>query len=167
MVQYTKEEITEFIRESNAIEDVWDEQAIKDSLESWEWLNTEVSTLTLKDILIVHHGILRKIDPTIAGKLRGELGVDVWIGGKQGARYWDVGSRLCDWIRHVNDKKMPQWTEEDIKRMHISFEEIHPFADGNGRCGRLIYCWMRQAMDMPIHIIYEKEKHDYYNWFRR
>jgi Fic family protein len=166
-MKYTKKEITEFIKESNAIEDVWTDEAITDSLEAWEWLTSEVTTLTLKDILLVHYGILRNIEPDIAGKLRGEIGVDVWIGGRQGARYWDVGSRLCDWIRHINDKKLAQWSGEDIKRMHISFEEIHPFADGNGRSGRLIYCWMRQQLDLPIHIIYENEKQDYYEWFRR
>ena len=67
----------------------------------------------------------------------------------------------------MNDKKLPQWDEETIKRFHISFEDIHPFGDGNGRVGRLIYCWMREKMGMPIHIIYEKDKQEYYQWFRR
>jgi len=165
-MKYTKEEITEFIKESNAIEDVWTDEAIEDSLQAWEWLTEEVETLTLMDILIVHKGILQKLDPKYAGKLRGELGVAVWVGGRESLKFWDVGSRLCDWIRHVNDKKLPQWSEEDIKRFHISYENIHPFGDGNGRSGRLIYCWMRQKINISIHIIYEKEKLKYYDWFR-
>lgn len=165
-MKYTKEEITKFIRESNSIEDVWTEEAIQDSLDAWAWLS-DVETLTLLDILMIHKDILHRLDPKYAGKIRGELGIAIWIGGREGAKFWDVGSRLCDWIRHINEKRIPQWSEEDIKRFHISFEDIHPFGDGNGRSGRLIYCWMREKMNLSIHIIYEKDKQNYYQWFRR
>lgn len=168
-MKYTEKEIREFLKESNAIEDVWTEEAIEDSLEAWNWLSNEVETLTLMDILIVHRIVLKNLDPEIGGKLRGELGINVGIAftGVQFCDYWQVGSRLCDWLRHVNDKRLVQWSDEDIKRYHVSFEDIHPFADGNGRTGRLIYCWMRQKMGLPIHIIYEKDKQEYYKWFRR
>jgi len=167
-MEYTKEEITKFITESNAIENVWTDEAIEDSLKSWEWLTDEVETLTLMDILIVHKQILENLDPEYAGKLRGELGINVGLSNSnhQFPDYWKIGSKMCDWLRHVNDKKLPQWDEETIKRFHISFEDIHCFGDGNGRCGRLIYCWMREKMNMPIHIIYEKDKQTYYQWFR-
>jgi len=165
-MKYSKEDIRKFISESNKIEDVWTEEAIQDSLDAWAWLS-DVETLTLSDILITHKDILYRLDPKYAGKLRGELGVSVWVGGKEGAKFWDVGSRLCDWIRHINDKIIPQWSEEDIKRFHISYENIHAFGDGNGRSGRLIYCWMRQKMNFPIHIIKNDTKfEDYYTWFR-
>ena len=41
--------------------------------------------------------------------------------------------RLLEWY---NDK--PQHTLEDILDLHVRFEKIHPFQDGNGRVGRLI-----------------------------
>ncbi len=166
-MKYTEEQMREFIKESNAIESVWTEEAILDSLDAWDWLS-DVETLTLMDILMVHADILQHIDPEIAGKLRGELGIDVFIGGYKACAFWNVGSRICDWLRHINDKKLPQWSAEDIKRYHISFEDTHPFVDGNGRTGRLIYCWMREKMNLPIHIIKNDTKHeDYYTWFRR
>jgi len=166
-MKYTNAEIYEFIKESNAIEDVWDDTSIAESLKAWRYLHNNVGTLYLNDILTAHKYILNRLEPHYAGKLRGELGIDVFIGYHKAVDYWQVGSRVCDWLRHVNDKKLPQWDEETIKRFHISFEDIHPFGDGNGRIGRLIYCWMREKMGLPIHIIYEKEKQEYYKWFRR
>ena len=164
---YTDKEMKLFIKESNAIEDVWTDEALHSSLHAWELLSEGTDTLGLLDILLAHYTLLIDLDPKYAGKLRGEIGADVYIGGQKAPDYWNVGSRICDWLRHVNDKELGEWTEEDIKRFHISFEDIHPFGDGNGRVGRLIYCWMREKVGLPIHIIYEKEKQEYYQWFRR
>jgi hypothetical protein len=164
-MKYTDEQMREFIRESNAIEDVWDEQSIEDSLDGWRWLSEEVDSLTIMDTLIVHKAVLKKLDPTIAGKLRAELKRDVQIGGRMCPRYYEVPNRLANWIVCVNMNRLPKWDDQSIKGMHVGFERIHPFCDGNGRVGRLIYCWMRQKMKLPIHIIYEKNKLDYYAWF--
>jgi Fic family protein len=45
----------------------------------------------------------------------------------------DSMARLLAWF---NSK--PQHTLEDILDLHVRFEKIHPFQDGNGRVGRLI-----------------------------
>jgi len=166
-MKYTLEEIREFIKESNAIEDVWTDEAIDESLEAWGYISEEVETLGLMDILIIHKVIMKNLDPEIAGKFRSELGIDVQVGGRPCPRYYEVGNKLSCWITSVNSKKIPIWDEDMIEEMHIQFENIHPFADGNGRSGRLIYAWMREKMGLPIHIIYEKDKQDYYEWFRR
>ena len=109
---------------------------------------------------------MKNHDEHYAGKLRGELRAEVMIGGNLACKYWSVGSKLCDWIYHYNQLKHIK--EDGIKRLHISFEDIHPFADGNGRVGRLLYCWMRQKEGFPIHIIKSETKYeDYYTWFRR
>ncbi|MBR1401251.1 MAG: Fic family protein [Prevotella sp.] len=41
--------------------------------------------------------------------------------------------RLLEWYN-----VQPQHTLEDILELHVRFEKIHPFQDGNGRVGRLI-----------------------------
>jgi hypothetical protein len=29
------------------------------------------------------------------------------------------------------------------------FEEVHPFRDGNGRTGNILFCWLRGILDAP------------------
>lgn len=57
-------------------------------------------------------------------------------------------------------------TEEEMVQDHIAFENIHPFIDGNGRMGRILLNWQRVKADLPILIIRESERQEYYSWFR-
>lgn len=47
--------------------------------------------------------------------------------------------------------------------IHSRFEQIHPFADGNGRVGRLIMTAMLLKENIVPAIIEQKEKHKYYS----
>jgi len=57
--------------------------------------------------------------------------------------------------------------EERSKQIHVAFEDIHPFVDGNGRVGRILYNIHRIKLGLPIHIIHEgEEQKEYYKWFK-
>lgn len=46
---------------------------------------------------------------------------------------------------------------------HAKFENIHPFADGNGRTGRLLMNYLLLLLDHPPIIIHEEDKRAYYD----
>ena len=46
---------------------------------------------------------------------------------------------------------------------HVKFENIHPFADGNGRTGRLAMNYLLVRHNHPPIIIHEEDRKQYYD----
>lgn len=63
---------------------------------------------------------------------------------------------------------MPAASLEPVKALtaaayfHAKFENIHPFADGNGRTGRLVMNYLLLLLDHPPIIIFDEDKKSYY-----
>jgi Fic family protein len=53
----------------------------------------------------------------------------------------------------------------DIAQFHIEFETIHPFADGNGRIGRLLMTFQAIQNDFIPPLIFSEEKNRYLDGF--
>ena len=156
-MQYTYKTIQEFIVESNWIEDERTEEAHIDSFTAWGYLITQ-SELTLENILEAHGILMTRLDPDIAGKFRR---VNVRVGTASTPRVKEVYKRMEKWLNNPDPE-----TEEEIKENHIAFELVHPFQDGNGRVGRLILNWYRVKNNLPILVIKESEKLEYYKLFK-
>lgn len=103
-------------------------------------------------------------------------------------RRWQLGERPGEYKRHdyVTGKfeigAAPEEVQEEMSELfselqevtdqnaltaaayfHAKFENIHPFADGNGRTGRLAMNYFLVIHNHPPVIIHEEDRRDYYN----
>jgi Fic family protein len=156
-------DLMDFMRESNAIEEVYDDDSLTQGLLAWSNLERE-SVLSIPSILTTHKILMlnQHIHPDEKGYFRK---VPVYIGGKEATPASKLPNLMIQWVEITNYntkcKNLDSW-----KMAHVTFERIHPFIDGNGRMGRLILNWQRQKMGLPILVIKESERFEYYKWFR-
>ena len=116
--------------------------------------------LSLEVILLLHKILVSNIRDDIAGRFR------------QGNEYVRVGNHISPPPEEVNDRLETMLTENNtssdeniikrIARLHLTFEQIHPFVDGNGRMGRVInnYVLGREGF-VPINIKFIDRKRYY------
>jgi Fic family protein len=108
--------------------------------------------------------------------------------GTYDTRRWQLGERPGEYKRHdyVTGKEevgaAPEDVEDEIRELleelqnvppekaltaaayfHAKFENIHAFADGNGRTGRLAMNYFLVLHDHPPITIHEEDRKDYYD----
>jgi Fic family protein len=159
--KYTKEELYKFLEESNAIESVYDSDSFIQALKAWGYL-IQQKVLTLPVILETHR-ILMQNQP-LEEHEKGEFRkCAVWIGEREGIKWRLVPSEILMWCFET----MRASPKVDAIALHVRYEKIHPFVDGNGRTGRLFMNWTRVVRnDEPLIIFTEKDKQNYYKLFQ-
>lgn len=103
-------------------------------------------------------------------------------------RRWQMGERPGEYKKHdyVTGREEIGAPPEDVKKemdelfadlkdipvekiltaaafFHVKFENIHPFADGNGRTGRLVMNYLLVLHNHPPIIIHEEDRKSYYD----
>lgn len=150
-------DVLEFLRESNAIEDVHDADALHAARLAWEYLTRQPVMTT--DAILTAHRILMVNQP-IADSARGAWRTcAVSVGGRPGRPWYALPELMAAWCERVN-------RSDDWQGDHVQFERIHPFVDGNGRIGRMLINWQRRRLDLPLLVIRASERDEYYQWFR-
>lgn len=97
------------------------------------------------------------------GERPGEYKKHDYITGKDeiGAGPEDVSEEMAELLAEMADV-----TDENVlisaAYFHAKFENIHPFADGNGRTGRLLMNYMLLLYDHPPITIHEEDRREYY-----
>jgi len=119
--------------------------------------------LTLEVILSLHKMLISNIRDDVAGRFRKDN------------EYVRVGSHIAPNPKEVEDRLLKMLSEYNaasyesiirrIAKLHLVFEYIHPFVDGNGRIGRVInnYLLIREGF-VPINIKFIDRK-KYYEAF--
>lgn len=130
------------------------------------YINTKAreQELSLEIILLLHKMLMSNIRDDVAGRFRKE-GEWVRVANHIAPDSKEVVGRLEKMLTEYNANSQ----ENIIKRialLHLTFEHIHPFVDGNGRIGRVInnYLLIREGY-VPINIKFIDRKM-YYEAFK-
>lgn len=129
------------------------------SSNAWNYVLTlpELSVETIKTI----HKYLLFFDVEHAGIYRN---IPVHVGDKQMPEHRNIEDAI---IRLLEIPKRDHDLFKIISEMHLRFENIHPFIDGNGRTGRMmINLQLMSAGYLPINIK-KNEAGEYYRCFRQ
>lgn len=157
--------IIEFLDHSNRIEREYSNTALVDAKKAWRYLEN-VKIITPNDMVEVQRLLLHRIAPTLVGLRTYPVRIGWQVKGFTSTQTFERQlSMICDEMN-----KPPAETEVEnelrAKNCHITFEEVHPWGDGNGRSGRIFYNWHRLQLGLPIHVIHEgDEQYEYYTWF--
>ena len=149
----------EFLRESNYIEGERSVEALASAGLAWKYARHSGLDLNISYIKGIHYRLMEKLDPRIAGKIR-ETQIEVIEGYLSCLEPEKIEEYLHMWV-----KENPE-SEEEIKKLHVLFNIIHPFEDGNGRVSRILMNVQRLNIDLPVLVIKESEKEKYYEWFK-
>ena len=120
--------------------------------------------LTLEVILSLHKMLISNIRDDVAGRFRKE-GEYVRVGSYIAPNPKEILERLEKMLLEYNVTNHENIIKR-IARLHLAFEYIHPFIDGNGRIGRVInnYLLIREGF-VPINIKFIDRK-KYYDAFK-
>lgn len=131
-----------------------------------EYIKEKVRQTELSEsfVLLLHRMLISNIDDKIAGRYR-KQGEFVRVGQHIAPAPEQVASLMNRALnQYVSDHE--SYVTDTIARLHLEFERIHPFCDGNGRIGRVLMNYQLMRQGFPAVIIRDKEKGIYYQSFR-
>lgn len=156
------------IHESNLIEGIDDQIADACGIAAWHWLQLH-DQVTEPVILELHRIVTasqRSLRPGDKGTWR-STGVRVGdyiappAGGVPGLMStWCYALHLC--LTSAEGAATPFTPRE----LHVGFEKVHPFVDGNGRVGRLLLWWHEVRLGQEPTFLRAATRDDYYAWFQ-
>ena len=148
------------IIESNAIENVYDPGEVPKSIIAWEFL-TRQPRLDGDVIKRVHREIMAGLVPAEhLGQWR-PYSVNVKGSNEILSHPIVIAEQIADWTRFLNNR--PEGLSP--RAMHVWFERIHPFVDGNGRVGRMLMWYHEMRIGQWATLIEKSEEESYYQWF--
>lgn len=144
------------------------------ALSGGEWTTGELISLT--EVRHIHAQAMTKVwevaPHSDAGTNEGpgsfrRHNIQPFPGGMQPPDWPEVPALLDDWVGSASQLRSTEALPEALARLHVEFERIHPFLDGNGRTGRLITNLLLIRLGYPPAIIRKAEHARYLRALRR
>jgi fido (protein-threonine AMPylation protein) len=133
-----------FVTESNRIEGIHREPTDDEMSATFDFLNTPFLEIEHLELLVSIYAPRHR--------LRDRVGLDVRVGNHTPpAGGPEIRFQLADLLRRVRHEQETPW------QVHVEYETLHPFTDGNGRSGRALWLWMMQG-EAPLGFLH----HFYY-----
>ncbi len=156
----TLEQVTDVINGKTVLGPPQDIREVKNAYEAYERIS-ELDPYSVKNLLLAHkimmEGLVREAGRFRSGNVGVYAGKQLIHAGSPANYVPDLMKQLFDWMKK---SKLHPLIKSCI--FHYEFEYIHPFADGNGRTGRLwqsliLQRWKDFFAWMPIEtLIYAK-----------
>jgi Fic family protein len=139
---------------------------VADNLHALDAVLAHEGPLTREDLWQWHRILMTSadLDDDLKGAWRNRLG---WVGGPTPRRAAHVATPddridalMVDLVDYANKPSHDPVTAAGL--LHAQFETIHPFADGNGRIGRLLIGWtlhrhMALAVPPPVSVAFLRD----------
>lgn len=138
---------------------------VKNAFETYNKL-LEMNPYSVKDMLFAHKVLMNQLTKEAGTFRSGGVGI---FAGKQLVHMAPPANQVPQLIKDLVDWAKKAEVHPLIKScvFHYGFEFIHPFADGNGRMGRmwqtlLLYKWKELFGWLPIEILIRQRQDEYY-----